>query len=107
MLSSLDYLRPISARAPLTTENFVFNIVPPVICYLITAFLVLLPRTKPIRVALWPITAILAFRASGQDMSMATRRPELQHLNIYLQVGSPRANILVIASISYCVDHVY
>jgi len=106
MLSVLDYQRPTTARAPLTTENFVFNIVPPVICYFITAFLVLLPRTKPIRVALWPITAILAFRASGSlDMSMA--RPKLQYLNIDLQVGSPCANVLAVTSMSYFVDHVY
>jgi len=105
MLSLLDYLHPTTARAPLTTENFVFNIVPPVICYFITAFLILLPRTKPIRVALWPITATLAFRASGLDMSMA--RPELEYLNTDLQVGSPHANILAITSISYCVDHIY
>ncbi|OAX39692.1 hypothetical protein K503DRAFT_791816 [Rhizopogon vinicolor AM-OR11-026] len=72
MLSLPDYLRPTTSRAPLTTENFVSNIVPPVICYFTTAFLVLLPRTQPIRVALWPITAFLAFRAAGAlDMSLS------------------------------------
>jgi hypothetical protein len=89
MVSLPDYLRPATARAPLTIENFVFNVVPPVVCYFITAFLVLLPRTQPIRVAIWPITAFLAFRAAGSlDMSMAS--PKRRFINIDLQVSSPR-----------------
>jgi hypothetical protein len=87
-----DYLRPTIARAPLTTENIVSNIVPPVICYLTTAFLVLLPRTQLIRVALWPLTASLAFRAAvSLDLSMGN--PKLQFYNIDLLVSSPCTRI--------------
>jgi hypothetical protein len=88
MLSLPDYLRPATARAPLTIENFVFNVVPPVVCYFITAFLVLLPRTQPIRVAIWPIMAFLAFRAAG---SMASPKQFLTTEGPDLHVSFPRA----------------
>jgi hypothetical protein len=92
MLSLLGYLRPTTARVSLTTENFVSSVIPPVVCYFTTAFLVLLPRTQLIRVALWPITAFFAFRAATSlDLSMA--QPKLQFLNIDLQVSSPRTQI--------------
>ncbi|KAG1741536.1 uncharacterized protein EDB91DRAFT_1130985 [Suillus paluster] len=81
-----DRLRLPTARTPLTTENFVSDVIPPVLCYLVTAFLVLLPRTQPVRIALWPITAFLAFRAAG-SLDMSTGRPKLAFMNIDLQLS--------------------
>ncbi|KAG1815089.1 uncharacterized protein BJ212DRAFT_254497 [Suillus subaureus] len=74
------------ARVPLTTETFASGVLPPVVCYFTTACLVLLPRTQPVRIALWPITAILTFRAATSlDMSMG--QPKLNFLNIDLQLS--------------------
>ncbi|KAG0707884.1 membrane bound O-acyl transferase family-domain-containing protein [Suillus ampliporus] len=86
MISLSDRLRLPTARVPVTTESFVSDVLPPVICYFVTAFLVLLPRTQSIRIALWPITAFLAFcAATSLDMSMG--KPKLQFLNIDLQLS--------------------
>ncbi|KAF4614240.1 hypothetical protein D9613_007731 [Agrocybe pediades] len=53
-----------STRLPLTLGTFTSSILPPIVCLYATALLVLLPRTLWIRLALWPITLYLAFRAS-------------------------------------------
>ncbi|KAG2340937.1 hypothetical protein BDR05DRAFT_966180 [Suillus weaverae] len=85
MLSLPDGLGLTAARVPVTTENFAFGVLPPVACYLATAFLVLLPRTQLSRIALWPITAILAFRAAT-SLDMCMGQPKLDFLNIDLQL---------------------
>ncbi|KAG1887648.1 hypothetical protein F4604DRAFT_1645520 [Suillus subluteus] len=86
MLPFPDGLRLPTARVPLTTETFASGILPPVVCYFATAFLVLLPRTQPVRIALWPITAILAFRAA-MSLDMCLGQPKLNFLNIDLQLS--------------------
>ncbi|KAG1720581.1 hypothetical protein EDB19DRAFT_1776134 [Suillus lakei] len=86
MLSLPDGLRLPTARVPLTAENFASGILPPVVCYFVTAFLVLLPRTRPVRIALWPITAILAFCA-GTSLDVCMGQPKLHFLNINLQLA--------------------
>ncbi|KAG1818381.1 hypothetical protein EV424DRAFT_1528064 [Suillus variegatus] len=45
---------------------------------------VLLPPTQPVRIALWPVTAILAFRAAT-SLDMCMEQPKLAFLNIDLQ----------------------
>ncbi|KAG2085290.1 uncharacterized protein F5147DRAFT_782105 [Suillus discolor] len=86
MLPLLDVLRLPTTRVLLTTETFVSRVLPPVVCYFATAFLVLLPRTQPVRIALWPITAILALRAATSlDMSMGQQKLAL--LNMQLQIS--------------------
>ncbi|KAG1795364.1 uncharacterized protein HD556DRAFT_384039 [Suillus plorans] len=87
MLPLLDGLRLPTTKVLLTTETFASRVLPPLACSFATAFLVLLPRTQPVRIALWPITAILAFRAATSlDMSM--EQPDLTFLNMQLQVSS-------------------
>ncbi|KAG2127900.1 uncharacterized protein EDB93DRAFT_196437 [Suillus bovinus] len=81
-----DDLHLTTPRAPLTTETFVSVILPPVVCYFATAFLVLLPRTQPVRIVLWPITAIFAFR-SATSIDMCMGQPKLAYLNIDLQLS--------------------
>ncbi|KAG1849683.1 hypothetical protein DFJ58DRAFT_716901 [Suillus subalutaceus] len=84
MLPFPDGLRLPTARVPLTTATFVSGVLPPVVCYFAAAFLVLLPRTQPVRIVLWPITAILAFRAAmSLDVSMG--QPKYNFLNRQLQ----------------------
>ncbi|KAG2071477.1 hypothetical protein BDR04DRAFT_1098255 [Suillus decipiens] len=81
-----DSLRLPTARVPITTETFLSGILPPVVCYFATAFLVLLPRTQPVRIALWPITAVLAFRAAT-SLDVCMGQPKLDFLNIDLQLS--------------------
>lgn len=52
-----------SGRRPLDTTNFVTTILPVYVPYYITAVLVILPGTLPLRLALLPLTLWLAFRA--------------------------------------------
>ncbi|KAG2058212.1 hypothetical protein BDR06DRAFT_950642 [Suillus hirtellus] len=86
MLPLLDVLRLPTTKVLLTTESFTSRVLPPVACYFVTAFLVLLPRTQSVRIALWPITAILAFRAATSlDMSMG--QPKFTILDIDLQLS--------------------
>ncbi|KAG2367222.1 hypothetical protein BDR07DRAFT_1479344 [Suillus spraguei] len=86
MLPLSDILRLPTARVPITTETFVSDILPPVVCYFATAFLVLLPRTQPVRIALWPITAVLAFRAAT-SLDVCMGQQNLNFLNIDLQLS--------------------
>ncbi|KAG2071479.1 hypothetical protein BDR04DRAFT_1231095 [Suillus decipiens] len=80
-----DALRPPTVRVPLTTETFASGLLPPVICYFVTAFLVLQPRTQLARIVLWPITAGLAFRAAT-SLDMCTGQPDLGILNFQLHL---------------------
>jgi hypothetical protein len=58
-----------------------------------TAPPVLLPRTQPVRIVLWPITAILAFRAAT-SLDLCMGQPKLNFLNVGLgQVSYGRARI--------------
>lgn len=64
-----DFVPSPSARKPLTEESFLKELLPPVILYYATAFLVVTRGTLKIRVALLPITLWMAFRAgSGLDV---------------------------------------
>ncbi|KAG1859128.1 hypothetical protein C8R48DRAFT_714675 [Suillus tomentosus] len=86
MLPLLDGLRLPTTKVLLTTETFAFRVLPPLACSFAIAYLVLLPRTQPVRIALWPITAMLAFRAATSlDMSMG--QPDLTFLKMQLQIS--------------------
>ena len=52
-------------RRPLSVESSEL-LLTPLLCYYLTAILVILPRTFPIRLAVLPITLFYAFRASTQ-----------------------------------------
>ncbi|KAI5989068.1 membrane bound O-acyl transferase family-domain-containing protein [Pisolithus albus] len=60
-----DILRipPVSERLPFNTSTFFAYILPACLSYLVTALLVILPGTRMYRVALFPLVALLAFRA--------------------------------------------
>ncbi|KAG2028681.1 hypothetical protein BDR03DRAFT_976403, partial [Suillus americanus] len=85
MLPFPDDLCLPTAKVPLTTETFVSGVLPPVICSFATAFLVLLPRTQPVRIVLWPITAILAFRAAT-SLDVCMRQPKF-NVELILQLS--------------------
>ena len=67
-VSSLwDALGIPSTRIPIdgpSTVTFVSYVFPPLVCYFVAAVLAVTPQTRTARVALWPLTALLALRAA-------------------------------------------
>ncbi|KIO04294.1 hypothetical protein M404DRAFT_143647 [Pisolithus tinctorius Marx 270] len=55
---------PVSERRPFDTSTFFAYIVPTCLSYYVAAVLVILPGTRVLRIALWPLVALLAFRAT-------------------------------------------
>ena len=68
-------------KLPLNTTIFVSYVVPPVACYIIAAMLAVTPQTRAIRVALWPVVTLLAFRAAV-SVDMSQGNPGRKFLNI-------------------------
>lgn len=64
---------------------------PPILCYYVTAFLVITPNTLPIRLPLLPITLYGAFRCATQlDLAKGhTEEDRLVYLNQGLLVRRP------------------
>ena len=75
-----------STKIPIDGTTFVLYVLPPVVCHFIVAFLAVTPRTRAVRVALWPLVALLALRAAlSVDMSLG--KPEQGYFNIILVVS--------------------
>ena len=72
-------------RQALSLNTITTDLLPPVLCYYATALLVLLPRTLPVRVALFPITLWATFRAATQ-LDLSAGWPYQERL-IYLNQG--------------------
>ncbi|KIJ16654.1 hypothetical protein PAXINDRAFT_10366 [Paxillus involutus ATCC 200175] len=82
-LSLSDALRIPPAGAPIDPTNFASYVLPPVLSYFTVAVLAVTPKTHSLRVALWPLVALLALRAAiSLDLSLDV--PQRQHLNIEL-----------------------
>jgi hypothetical protein len=85
-LSLSDALRIPPAGAPIDPTNFASYVLPPVLSYFTVAVLAVTPKTHSLRVALWPLVALLALRAAiSLDLSLDV--PQRQHLNIELVVS--------------------
>ena len=75
-------------RRPLSFQSCEL-LLAPLLCYYVTAILVILPRTFLIRFAILPITLFYAFRASTQlDLAAGYGDDGLAHLNQGLLVRS-------------------
>lgn len=82
-----DWVPSPSARKPLTTEIFLQILLPPIVLYYATAFLVVTRGTLKIRIALLPITLWTAFRAgSGLDVVAGYADLGFAHFNQGLSV---------------------
>ena len=81
----LDALGIPSTKVPISVTIFASYVIPPVACYFIFAMLALTPDTRSVRVALWPIVALLAFRAVV-CVDMSCGDPEKVFLNTDLFV---------------------
>ncbi|KAI5997687.1 membrane bound O-acyl transferase family-domain-containing protein [Pisolithus orientalis] len=55
---------PVSERLPFDGYTLLAYTLPPCLAYLVVALLVILPGTRMLRIALWPLIALLAFRAA-------------------------------------------
>ena len=73
------------AKVPLDATTFVSYVIPPVICYFVVAVLAVTPQTRAVRVASWPVVALLAFRAAV-SVDMSQGNPGRKFLNIDLVV---------------------
>ncbi|KAG9318900.1 hypothetical protein JVU11DRAFT_1010 [Chiua virens] len=67
-------------KLPLGVTTLVSYILPPVICYFMVAVLAVTPQTHAIRIALWPVVVLLAFRAVV-SVDMWLGEPKHQSLN--------------------------
>ncbi|KAF8554429.1 hypothetical protein OG21DRAFT_1412637 [Imleria badia] len=63
LLSLWNVLGVPSTKIPADGTTFASYVLPPVVCYFILAVLAVTPQTHAIRVALWPLIALLALRA--------------------------------------------
>jgi len=73
-------------KIPVDGTMFILYVLPPVVCYFVVALLAVTPQTRAVRVALWPLVALLALRAAlSVDMSLG--KPEQGYYNILLVLG--------------------
>ncbi|KAI6164112.1 hypothetical protein EDD17DRAFT_1725094 [Pisolithus thermaeus] len=79
---SNDILRVSPAPATLQFDIYTFlaYILPAFLSYYIVAVLVILPETRMLRVALWPVTVFLAFRAAV-TVDFSCKNPERTYIN--------------------------
>ena len=75
-----------SIQIPIDGTTYVLYVLPPVVCYFVVALLAVTPQTRAVRVALWPLVALLALRAAlSVDMSLG--KPELKFLSSDMAVS--------------------
>ena len=72
-------------KVPASTSTFASYAIPPVACYIVAAVLAVTPQTRAFRVALWPVLALLAFRAAV-SVDMSHGDPDRIILNVNLVV---------------------
>jgi hypothetical protein len=71
---------------PINATTFVLYVLPPLTCYFVVALLAVIPQTRAVRVALWPLVALLALRAA-LSMDMSLGKPEGKFLNMLMAVS--------------------
>jgi hypothetical protein len=81
-----DVLQIPPTRAPINSTNFVLYVLPPVLSYFAVAILAVTPQTHSLRVALWPLVALLTLRAA-MSLDMSFGIPQRKFLDIDLVVG--------------------
>lgn len=74
-----------ATKVPISIITFASYVIPPLVCYFAVALLAVTPQTHAVRVALWPVVALLAFR-TVVSVDMSRGIPELKFLNIDLLV---------------------
>ena len=76
-----------STTIPIDGTTFVLYVLPPLVCYLAVALLAVTPQTHTLRIALWPLVALLALRAAlSVDMSQGEPGQEFNNTNYVVGV---------------------
>ncbi|KAF8838327.1 hypothetical protein BDN67DRAFT_982589 [Paxillus ammoniavirescens] len=84
-LSLSDILQTPPIRAPIDLMDFASYVVPPVLSYFAVAVLAVTPKTHSLRVALWPLVALLALRAAmSLDLSFDVPQRKLHGMVVFL-----------------------
>ncbi|KAG6373496.1 hypothetical protein JVT61DRAFT_6654 [Boletus reticuloceps] len=81
--SSWNALGVPSTRIPIDGATFISHVLPPVVFYIASAVLAVTPQTHTVRVALWPLIALLALRAV-LSVDMSHGKPECAFLDTFL-----------------------
>jgi len=76
-----------STRQPFDIRSTVTYLLPACLSYIMVAILVMLPGTRTLRIALWPLIALLAFRAAVY-VDLSNGDPQRTHLNVDFAVSS-------------------
>lgn len=88
MLALRNALGVPSTQIPIDGTTFVSYVLPPVVCFFVVALLAVTPRTRTLRVALWPLTALLALRAAlSVDMSLGKAGYEFNNTNFVVSAS--------------------
>ncbi|KAF8135099.1 hypothetical protein EV363DRAFT_1257078 [Boletus edulis] len=69
-----------STRIPIDSTTFISHVLPPVVFYFASAVLAVTPQTHAVRVALWPVIALLALR-TVLSVDMSCGKPEYSVLD--------------------------
>lgn len=83
-----------STRQPLDIRSTITYLLPPCLSYIVVAILVILPGTRTLRIAVWPLIAILAFRAAVY-VDLSNGDPKNTFRNVQLEV-SPILCVIVL-----------
>ncbi|KAF8135098.1 hypothetical protein EV363DRAFT_1582292 [Boletus edulis] len=81
--SSWNALGVPSTRIPIDGATFISHVLPPVVFYIASAVLAVTPQMHTVRVALWPLIALLALRAV-LSVDMSYGKPEWSSLDTLL-----------------------
>ena len=71
-----------STKIPIDGNTFVSYILPPLACHFVVAVLAVTPQTRTVRVALWPLVALMALRAAlSVDMSLGKTEEKFNNVS--------------------------
>lgn len=75
-----------STRHPFNIPSTITYLLPACLSYVAVAILVMLPGTRPLRIALWPLIALLVFRAAAY-IDFSNGDPRSTYLNANFAVS--------------------
>ena len=79
-LSSLRDSVPSTKALIEGVTTFLFHVLPPILCYFVMAGLAITPRTRAVRIALFPVIVLSALRAAVPlDMSLKNTERKFHH----------------------------
>ncbi|KAI9567223.1 hypothetical protein HD554DRAFT_2193151 [Boletus coccyginus] len=83
VLSLRNALGVPSTKFPIDNAIFVSYVLPPLVCYFVVALLAVTPQTRTLRVAVWPLVALLSLRAA-LSVDMSLDKPGQKFLNLFM-----------------------